>query len=210
MPDVTGSTAAVRALRNAGRMRRRTPIWHRRITASQPIVTAPSPRKPVRTFAICAAIVVIADLTTKALAARYLDGPREVGLIPGALRLVLAHNDQSALGISIGPYTWQINVAFTLVALVLAGILCRPLSVIDKLSPIMLGLIAGAAAGNLYSLISSPRGVVDFVAWSPGNGREVVFNLADVAAVLGLVLTIRAALTVTRVIIAERRVMLRR
>jgi signal peptidase II len=198
-------------------MRRRTPIWHRRITASQPIV-APivdqpaqsDPRRPLKIFAICLSVVVIADLTTKALAARYLDGPRDIDLIPGILRLVLAHNDQSALGISIGPYTWQINVALTLVALVLAGILCRPLAVIDRLSPVMLGLIAGAASGNLFSLITSPRGVVDFVAWSPGNGREIVFNLADVAAVLGLVLTVRAALTVTRVIIAERRVMLRR
>ena len=155
-------------------------------------------------------MVVIVDLTTKALASRYLDGAREIDLVAGTIRLVLAHNDQSALGISIGPYTWQINCALTLVALILAGILCRPLAVIDRWSPVMLGLIAGAAAGNLYSLITSPRGVVDFVAWSPGNGREIVFNLADVAAVLGLVLTVRAALTVTRVIIAERRVMLRR
>jgi signal peptidase II len=154
--------------------------------------------------------VVIADLISKALAARYLDGAREIDLVAGTLRLVLAHNDKSALGISIGPYTWQINCILTLVALVLAGVLCKPLAVIDRWSPVMLGLIAGAAAGNLFSLITSPRGVVDFVAWSPGNGREIVFNLADVAAVLGLVLTVRAALTVARVIIAERRVMLRR
>ena len=192
-------------------MRRRTPIWHRRITASQPIVPQePTPRRPLRTFLLCAALVVIADLTTKALASRYLDGAKEIGLVAGTMRLVLAHNDQSALGISIGPYTWQINCALTLVALILAGVLCRPLAVIDRWSPVMLGLIAGAAAGNLYSLITSPRGVVDFVAWSPGNGREIVFNFADVAAVLGLALTVRAALTVTRVIIAERRVMLRR
>lgn len=191
-------------------MRRRTPIWHRRVTASQPIVPEPTPPRPVRTFVICATVVVIADLVSKALAARYLDGAHEINLVAGALRLVLAHNDQSALGISIGPYTWQINCIFTLIALILAGVLCKPLAVIDRWSPVMLGLIAGAASGNLYSLITSSRGVVDFVAWSPGNGREIVFNLADVAAVLGLVLTIRAALTVTRVIIAERRVMLRR
>jgi lipoprotein signal peptidase len=191
-------------------MRRLTPIWRRRITASQPIIPSPAPRRPVRTFAICLTAVVIADLTTKALAAHYLDSAGEVTIIDGTLRLVLAHNDQSALGISIGPYTWQINCALTLIALILAGVLCRPLAVIDRWSPVMLGLIGGAAAGNLFSLITSPRGVVDFVAWSPGNGREVVFNMADVAAVMGLVLTVRAALTVARVIIAERRVMLRR
>jgi signal peptidase II len=191
-------------------MRRLTPVWRRRITASAPIVPSPPPRRPVRIFAICAALVVVVDLATKALAARYLDGSREVTLIAGTMRLILAHNDQSALGISIGPYTWQINCALTLIALLLAGVLCRPLAVIDRWSPVMLGLIAGAAAGNLYSLIASSKGVVDFVGWSPTNGREVVFNLADVAAVMGLVLTVRAALTVARVIIAERRVMLRR
>jgi signal peptidase II len=193
-------------------MRRLTPVWRRRITASQPIIPepAPPPKRPIRTFALCATLVVAVDLFTKSLAARYLDGVGEVPIARGILRLVLAHNDQSALGISIGPYTWQINCALTFVALVLAVVLCRPLAVIDRWSPVMLGLIAGAATGNLYSLLASSRGVVDFVAWSPANGREVVFNLADVAAVLGLVLTVRAALTVARVIIAERRVMLRR
>jgi lipoprotein signal peptidase len=193
-------------------MRRLTPVWHRRITASAPIIPSPQgpPRRPVWTFVICAVVVVALDLTTKALAARYLDGARDVTLIAGTMRLILAHNAQSALGISIGPYTWQINCALTLVALLLAGVLCRPLAVIDHWSPVMLGLIAGAAAGNLYSLIASKRGVVDFVGWSPVSGREIVFNLADVAATLGLVLTVRAALTVARVIIAERRVMLRR
>ena|GEM_PF-1162356 len=191
-------------------MRRRTPIWYRRITASQPIVPEPTPPRPMRTFLLCATSVVIVDLLSKALAARYLDGAREVELLAGTLGLVLAHNDQSALGISIGPYTWQINCILTLVALILAGVLCKPLAVIDRWSPVMLGLIGGAAAGNLFSLITSPRGVVDFVAWNLSSGREIVFNLADVAAVLGLVLTVRAALTVARVIIAERRVMLRR
>ena len=202
--------SAVRPLRDTAPMRRLTPIWHRRITASAPIIPAPTPRRPLRTFIVCAVVVVAVDLVTKALATRYLDGAREVPLVTGALRLVLVHNDQSALGISIGPYTWQINCALTLIALLLAGVLCRPLAVIDRWSPVMLGLIAGAAAGNLYSLIASPRGVVDFVAFSLVNGHEVIFNLADVAAVLGLVLTVRAALTVTRVIIAERRIMLRR
>jgi signal peptidase II len=164
----------------------------------------------MRTFIVCAVVVVVVDLVSKALAARYLDNARVISLLTGAVRLVLVHNDQSALGISIGPYTWEINCALTLVALLLTGVLCRPLAVIDHWSPVMLGLIAGAAAGNLYSLVASPRGVIDFVAFSPVNGHEVIFNLADVAAVLGLFLTVRAALTVIRVIIAERRIMLRR
>src|ERR1700722_12306647 len=104
MPQsVTGNGGAVRALRNSRRMRRLTPIWHRRVTASQPIVTAPTPRRPLRTFVICAVIVVVVDLTTKALAAHYLDGQREIGLVAGTMRLPLPHHHQPPPGLPIGP-----------------------------------------------------------------------------------------------------------
>ncbi len=190
---------------------RTTPLWQRRITASAPIVPSPHPvpKHPRRTFAIWFAVVVALDLVSKAVASRLLTAWGNVPIIPGAMRLVLAHNDQSAFGISVGPYTWEINCALTLIALLLAFSLCKPLAVIDRWSPVMLGLIAGAATGNLFSLITTPRGVVDFMAIEHGGGHLLVFNFADVAAALGVVLTVRAAITVVRVILAERRVMLR-
>jgi signal peptidase II len=164
------------------------------------------------TFGIWAGVVVVLDLVSKYLADGWLSDWRDVPIVDGAVRLVLVHNDQAAFGVSLGAHTWQINCVLTIVALTLTALLCRPLVSIDRWAPVMLGLIAGAAAGNLVSLIASPYGVVDFVAVGEGEGRELVFNLADVAAVTGLVLTVRTVVTVLRVMRAERRaaVMLRR
>jgi lipoprotein signal peptidase len=187
------------------RAARRTPVWRRRLTASSPIIKAPQPppQRPLRTFAIFLAGVLALDLVTKALAAGYLSEWHDVPIIHG-LRLVLVHNDQSAFGVSLGPYTWQINCALTVVALVLAAVLCKPLTSIDRWAPVMLGLIAGAAAGNLYGLITTPHGVIDFVAVSHGDDREIVFNFADVAAAMGLLLTVRTVFTVIKVMREEQ------
>ncbi len=113
------------------------------------------------------------------------------------VRLAVVLNNQSAFGVSLGRYTWHINLALTLVALVLTIMLCRALATLDSWSPVMLGLIAGAATGNLASLLTSPRGVLDFIAVTTGS-HELVFNLADVAACCGLLLLLRTAWTVVR------------
>jgi lipoprotein signal peptidase len=44
----------------------------------------------------------------------------------------------------------------------------------------------------------SPDGVLDFIAIANGADRELVFNLADVAAALGVLLLVRTAWTVGR------------
>jgi lipoprotein signal peptidase len=88
---------------------------------------------------------------------------------------------------------------------VLAMLLCRALTVLDGWAPLVLGLIAGAATGNLVSLLFSRRGVVDFVAVHDHTGNAVVFNLADVAAMIGLVLIVRSAWTITREIARRAR-----
>jgi signal peptidase II len=160
-------------------------------------------------FFAWAALVVAIDLGTKHLAAHNLGGPQEISIIDGAVRLVLVHNTKSAFGVSLGTYTWQINLVLTAIAMLLAASLARPLVAIDRWAPVMLGLIAGAAGGNLYSLIVSPRGVVDFLAINRGDGRELVLNFADVAAAVGLILVVRTIVAVVRLIRVERRAMLR-
>jgi signal peptidase II len=115
-----------------------------------------------------------------------------------AVRLTVILNDQSAFGVSLGPYTWHINLVLTTVALLLCLSLCRSLAVIDHWAPLMLGLITGAATGNLVSLIASPEGVPDFIAIRSGPAHEVVFNLADVAAAIGVALLIRTTWAVGR------------
>jgi lipoprotein signal peptidase len=169
-----------------------------RITSSKPSAAAELPRPgthPATTFAACALAVATVDIVSKRLAAAFLV-ERDLPVLGHAVRLAVVLNDQSAFGVSLGPYTWHINCALTL---------------IDVWAPIVLGLIAGAATGNLLSLLFSPLGVIDFVAVSRGDGRELVFNLADVAAVLGLLLIVRTGLRVVHAIRAgDSGVILRR
>lgn len=155
---------------------------------------------PVAVLAASATAVAALDLATKQAAAQVLGTRGDISLpiIPHAVRLAVVLNDQSAFGVSLGPYTWHINFALTTVGLILAVVLCRQLAAVDEWSPLMLGLIAGAATGNLTSLIFSPQGVPDFIAVQTGPGRELVFNLADVAAAIGLALLIRTTWAVAR------------
>jgi lipoprotein signal peptidase len=164
-------------------------------------------QSPIAGLAVCATVVAIVDLGSKQIAASVLGsrGDVSVSLINHVLRLAVVLNDQSAFGVSLGPYTWQINLVFTTVALVLSVSLCRALATIDAWAPLMLGLIAGAATGNLVSLIFSPQGVPDFIAVQRGSGQELVFNLADVAALIGVLLLVRTLSTVGQAIVVARK-----
>jgi len=156
-------------------------------------------------FAICATTVAVVDLVSKQIASSRL-GPHGTLRLPmfgDSVRLAIVLNDQSAFGVSLGRYTWHINLVLTLLALILTVMLCRALAALDTWSPVILGLIAGAATGNLASLITSPHGVPDFIAVSTGEAHELVFNMADVAAVLGLILLARTAFTVAREIVVS-------
>jgi lipoprotein signal peptidase len=154
------------------------------------------------TLATVAFLVVLADLATKWLAVAWLADEQTSSGALGALgervRLVLVANAHGAFSVGLGPHTRGINVALTSLAIVLVVRVCRELARVDSLAPRALGLIAGAAGGNLVSLLTSPGGVPDFVAIDHGGGHELVLNLADVAAYAGLVLMLRITVLLVR------------
>lgn len=150
----------------------------------------------VARFVTIAVWTAAVDLVTKQIALASLQD-HGVQLADG-IRLTLVHNNASAFGLWLGPLTWHINVALTLSAAVLAGVVCRQLASIDRGAPLMLGLIAGAAVGNLASMMGSPLGVVDFIAIGSRTGPRLIFNIADVAAYAGIALSIRTVLTISR------------
>ncbi len=156
----------------------------------------------VARFAVAAVWTAAADLITKQIALATLQdhGVR----VADGIRLTLVHNNASAFGVRLGPLTWHINVVLTLAALVLAGVVCRHLATIDRRAPLMLGLIAGAAIGNLASMIFTPMGVVDFISIGTSTGPRLIFNIADVAAYLGVALSIPTLLTISRGIREQR------
>lgn len=135
-----------------------------------------------------ALLVTIGDLATKAAAMQFLSG--DATSFARWLRFAVVHNDAGAFGWSVGAYTWQVNVALTLAAIVLAVLVSRALPRVDPSAPRALGLIIGGALGNFASLVTSPYGVVDFIELDfPTLG--VALNVADVAAYAGLAMIVR-------------------
>lgn len=151
-------------------------------------------KRHLTTLATVALVVAMADLASKKLVVELAAaGVAPAALLGESVHLVLVHNDLGAFSMALGAYTWNINIGVTTAALVLAVALCPLLAGFGATAPLGLGLIAGAALGNLVSLLSSPAGVVDFMAVAHGDGRQLVFNLADVASYAGLLLCVRLA-----------------
>ena len=157
------------------------------------------PTRPLRVLARIAMLVAVGDWLTKAVAARMV-GAEPVVLNDG-LRFAVVHNAGTAFGLSAGTYTWQLNLALTLAAILLMVPVARDLARIDDAAPRALGLIVGGAVGNLASLLISPPGVVDFISVSMGAHSELVLNVADLAAYIGLAMLPRTGF----LIVAEMR-----
>lgn len=136
-----------------------------------------------------ALLVAFGDYATKAAAAAFVGA--EPTVFNKWLHFAVVNNDQGAFGLSVGSYTWQLNLALTLSAIALMVSVSRDLARIDSMAPRALGLIVGGAIGNLASLILSPHGVVDFIAVSFNTTSSLVLNVADVAAYAGLAMMLR-------------------
>ena len=160
--------------------------------------------RPIKRFVVVAALVSLVDLLTKYWAS--LSIPAAGIPIGGPIDLALAYNLGSAFGTSFAVLPWQVNALATLAALGLAGVAVRALSRIDERAPIALGLIAGAAIGNLASMLAPPAGVADFIAVQMSASTRIVMNLADVAAYSGVAMMIRSLILLSRAIGAERTV----
>ncbi len=155
-------------------------------------------------FAVIASVIALVDLVTKEIAAGVLAaGPLTLDVVGHTLRFVLVHNELSAFGVSLGPFTRELNMVATFAAILLAVPACARLHDLDRFAPLSLGLIAGAAFGNLFSMLMSAGGVVDFLAVSRG-GRGLVVNVADIAAYAGAILLLRTVVIVVHHIRLER------
>lgn len=157
------------------------------------------PNRHLGVLARIALLVAVGDWVTKAVAARVVGGDAVV--FSEKLRFAVVHNDAAAFGLSAGAYTWPLNLALTLAAIVLMIPVARDLARIDDAAPRALGLIVGGALGNLASLLLGPPGVVDFISVSIGAHSELVLNVADIAAYVGLAMMLRTGF----LIVAEMR-----
>lgn len=159
----------------------------------------------VRRYLIIAVMTCLVDLCTKEIAVRSLG---EHGLVTLSERfaLMLVWNTGSAGGLSIGPFTTELNVLMTLLALGLVFSVVRPMAAVDARAVLPLALVTGGAVGNLLSMLGGPPGVADFIGIRVTRETTIVANLADFSLWSGAMLLAPVALTLIRMVRAERRV----
>lgn len=155
------------------------------------------------TLARIALLVTLGDLATKAAATELLS--HEATWFASWLHFAVIHNDQGAFGWTVGAYTWQLNLALTLSAIGFMIPVTRDLARVDPRAPTALGLIVGGALGNLFSLITSPHGVVDFIQIDLER-HGIALNVADVAAYAGLAMIVRTGALLVLALRHEARV----
>jgi signal peptidase II len=123
-----------------------------------------------------AALVVLADQGSKALAVRKLTGGQRVDVVGSLLGLRLTRNPGAAFSMATGA-TWLL----TLVALVVVVVVIRISRRLGSVGwTIALGLLLGGALGNLTDRLTREPGffrghVIDFLVLP----HWPVFNLAD-------------------------------
>ncbi|GLC26751.1 signal peptidase II [Roseisolibacter agri] len=156
------------------------------------VAAAPAPlseRALAKRFFPLLALVAIADLVTKAIAVALLGGQESIAL-GGPLSLHLVYNTASAGGVWLGAHTRELNMVATGVVIGMLVMLVPVLARLDRHAPTALALMAGGGAGNLASLVSSPRGVPDFLALHHQDGAWIM-NVADLFMFAGLLLLMR-------------------
>lgn len=157
----------------------------------------------VQRFWLIAVMACVADLTTKEVAHRLLGESGQVALA-SKLTLTLIFNTGTAGGLEIGPYTWALNVTITALALALIGSVVRAMAAIDGRASLALGLVTGGAIGNLASMLAGPEGVADFIGIQLTPSMAIVANVADMALWGGALLLVPVAITLIRLVQAER------
>ncbi|WP_411279837.1 signal peptidase II [Gemmatimonas sp.] len=155
-----------------------------------------------RFIGITAAVAAV-DLLAKVVAVQSLGS---TGVVPFSDRfsLFVVFNTGSAGGVQIGPYTWQLNVLVTLLAVGLIASVVQAMAAVDRRATRALAFVAGGAVGNLLSMLFGPDGVADFLAIRLTGETTIVANLADFALWTGAAMLAPVAWRLLRMVRAER------
>ena len=139
-----------------------------------------------------AALVLAADLVSKALVVAHLRPDEPVHLIGNVLMLWLTRNPGAAFSVGTGE-----TIVFTVIAFGVVVYIARTARKLYSLGwAIALGLLLGGAMGNLGDRVFRAPGLFrgDVVDWIAVTRYYPIFNLADSAIVCGGILTVLLAL----------------
>jgi signal peptidase II len=150
---------------------------------------------------VVAPFVLLADILTKQIAVSALEDRDPVRLLGGAVYFVLIRNSGAAFSLGTG-YTF----VFPLITLLVVGWIAWTARRLRSLPwALALGLVLGGALGNLTDRIFRAPGpfvghVIDFISVFDDGGQVFpVFNVADSALCVGVVLAVLLEITGRRV-----------
>jgi signal peptidase II len=131
------------------------------------------------------------DQTTKFTAQRVLEPDSVTKLLGGTIRIQLAQNEGSFLGLGSSlPAEWKLWIFVILVAIILVILLIYyfHFEAGNSLSTLSLSLIISGGFSNLIDRIIHDGIVIDFFNIGIGNLRTGILNIADVSITSGIVL----------------------
>jgi signal peptidase II len=151
----------------------------------------------LRRYAAIGVAAMALDLLTKFVAVQWLQDGRIVTLTD-RFSMLLVWNTGVTGGASVGPFTAQLNVVVTFLALGLVMTVVKPLADVDARAAAALGLVSGGALGNLASIVSGPAGVADFIGVRLTRDTTIVANVADLMLWTGALLLAPVAWTLVQ------------
>jgi signal peptidase II len=144
----------------------------------------------LRLAVLCTVAAFNADWATKWWALNALEG----SLPLGSLLLGVVHNDAFAFSAGAGEVSRLLVLAVRLVVVGGLAVVAIRLGMEQRRHAIGLGLVCGGGLGNAADIAFREHGVVDFIGAgpfslglaAPGAGFHLVFNIADLAVLIGI------------------------
>lgn len=131
-------------------------------------------------------LVLIIDIISKQLVLNLMIEYQSINIIPGFFNLTLAKNTGIAFSFLEGKLPLIIIMTMIIIFIILKYL---KLASLNKYESICYGLIVGGAIGNLLDRIIYHY-VIDFLDFKIFNYSFPIFNLADTAIVIGVILLI--------------------
>ena len=127
------------------------------------------------------AMIIIVDQLVKLLIKNNMYLTQEITIIPNFFSLFYLQNEGAAFGLFSGATVMLVLIGF-IVLIYLARYIER--NKINKLEGLTYGLILGGIIGNLIDRLLH-HAVIDYLQFMFGDYRFAVFNIADIAIVVG-------------------------
>jgi signal peptidase II len=145
-------------------------------------------------FAFVLATCVGCDHATKQVATEWLAASPGLALLGGFVQFELVHNPGAFMSFGAGlPEIVRQLLLMGAVPLLLVGVgvFAWRSEAKPRLQVVALGLVTGGGLANWLDRVMDDGAVTDFVSLGIGVLRTGIFNLADVAIVLGVLLLLR-------------------